>query len=144
MSDATEPLDLLRRVFGHADFHGAQHEIVEHVVSMYGEMADLAPAAQQCCVARRLRAQRELKVLTIGASVAAFGQTISEKVRVALSREGPGGVDVLDLVGACQVTPQRVQVIDLCLDVGGHDVIGTKHPLGPRIDYRECRLEQAR
>ncbi len=33
MSDATEPLDLLRRVFGHADFHGAQREIVEHVVA---------------------------------------------------------------------------------------------------------------
>jgi len=33
VSDATEPLDLLRRVFGHADFHGAQREIVEHVVA---------------------------------------------------------------------------------------------------------------
>ena len=33
MSDATEPIDLLRRVFGHADFHGAQREIVEHVVA---------------------------------------------------------------------------------------------------------------
>jgi ATP-dependent DNA helicase RecQ len=27
------PLDLLRRVFGHRDFHGAQREIVEHVVA---------------------------------------------------------------------------------------------------------------
>jgi ATP-dependent DNA helicase RecQ len=33
VSAATEPLDLLRRVFGHADFHGAQREIVEHVVA---------------------------------------------------------------------------------------------------------------
>ncbi len=33
MSIATEPLDLLRRIFGHADFHGAQREIVEHVVA---------------------------------------------------------------------------------------------------------------
>jgi ATP-dependent DNA helicase RecQ len=33
VSVATEPLDLLRRVFGHADFHGAQREIVEHVVA---------------------------------------------------------------------------------------------------------------
>jgi ATP-dependent DNA helicase RecQ len=28
-----EPLDLLRRVFGHQDFHGAQREIVQHVVA---------------------------------------------------------------------------------------------------------------
>jgi ATP-dependent DNA helicase RecQ len=27
------PLDLLRRVFGHRDFHGAQREIIEHVVA---------------------------------------------------------------------------------------------------------------
>jgi len=33
VSTATEPLDLLRRVFGHTDFHGAQREIVEHVVA---------------------------------------------------------------------------------------------------------------
>jgi ATP-dependent DNA helicase RecQ len=28
-----EPLDLLRRVFGHQDFHGAQRQIVQHVVA---------------------------------------------------------------------------------------------------------------
>ena len=28
---AAAPLEVLRRVFGHADFHGAQREIVEHV-----------------------------------------------------------------------------------------------------------------
>ena len=28
-----QPLDLLRRVFGHQDFHGAQREIVQHVVA---------------------------------------------------------------------------------------------------------------
>src|SRR5512136_2564268 len=27
------PLDLLRRVFGHRDFHGAQREIIDHVIA---------------------------------------------------------------------------------------------------------------